>query len=136
MPWTEGRRKAFHQVEGFYRASAPSVCDSPGACRLAEDDRLALKLFSYWLYRWESADLSADGRTVAESISAGRGFVRGGNPLFDLVRADALCAPQNRAADGSPPTMAVAFAGSPSKSIVEMLPMTIFPAGGHSSACI
>ena len=102
-PWSEGRQKAFHQVEGFYRASAPSVCDNPGACRLTEDDRLALKLFTCWLYHWESAGPSADGRSVAESISAGRGFARGGNlggnPLFDLVHADALCAQQNRAAE-------------------------------------
>ncbi len=40
---------------------------------------------------------------MARSLAAGRGFLRncslGGNPLFDLVHAAALCALQNRAAE-------------------------------------
>lgn len=102
-PWSKGRQKIWHRVEGFYQDSAPAVCDEPSECQLSEEDTLARRLLGCWLYHWESAGVEVDGERVAQSISAGRGFARGGNlggnPFFDLVFADALCARQNRAAE-------------------------------------
>ena len=102
-PWSEGQAKIWQRVEGFYSESAPSVFDRPDFPPLTEDDVLALKLLTCWLYHWEAAGTEKDGEQVAAVLAAGHGFVRGGNlggnPLFDLVHAEALCWQQNRAAE-------------------------------------
>lgn len=103
-PWlSNGRQKAWHCVEGIYHNSAPDVRDEPNLDQLSEEDILARKLFSCWLYHWKAAGAEIDGQKVIGALVSGRGFVRGGNlggnPLFDLVLADGLCDQQHRAAE-------------------------------------
>ena len=103
FPWESvGRQKVWKRVEKLYWDSAFEVYDNPDANPFTEESHLALKLLNCWLFHWEQAGAETDGEFVAQSVADGRGFVGngnlGGNPFFDLVFADALCAWQNRAA--------------------------------------
>ncbi len=103
VPWLErGRLKAAERLDGWQRAYSPSVFDSP---QRAAESRVATaaKLFACWVFHWECAGIERDGDEVARSLEEGKGFARGGNlggnPLYDLVMAEALTRMQTAATE-------------------------------------
>lgn len=101
-PWeTKGRAYFSKRLDDWQSDYSSKVFDS--SARAAESKTtLVEKMFSCWIFHWESAGTDQKGEVVAESIIEGKGYLRGGNlggnPLFDLVFSEALQSNQSSAA--------------------------------------
>lgn len=102
VPWKEGKEKLFRHLVDWYFRYIVDLSDQ-SEHKLSEDDFLAVRLFTCWIYHWEMAGKDRNGVEIGQSLEQEKGFFRsgklGGNPLFDLVLASEYAARQNRAAE-------------------------------------
>lgn len=103
-PWdSTGRPKIVKCVDGWQAKYAKVVFDAPDEVPQEPKEQMFGKLYNCWLFHWENGGTARDGSKVVDSLENERGFQGGGNlggnPLFDLVEAEALWQNQNKAWD-------------------------------------
>jgi len=96
-PWPEGRAMLARQIHEWLVQYSQGVCSAVVDVNHAGYQRYCQRLWTCWRHHWQQAvelDPSADGLAVGESVRSGEGYSRGkqlgGDPLRDVVLAEAV----------------------------------------------
>jgi hypothetical protein len=106
-PWAKGCRMLVDTLQAWLDEHYRQACDKPPPTDRRERIPYLLRLWRCWSYHWrKTVDMGprgrVDGRRVAQEIQAGRdctGRALGGNPLRDVVLAEALLHDEPSAAE-------------------------------------
>jgi hypothetical protein len=103
QPWNPaGRAQALAEINGWNAEYAPQLRDENPIPPLKDDASLTSRLWNCLINHWGNAEQEGSHSEIVKKLIAGVNPKTkqdlGGNPLFDLVLADALCNGQGKAA--------------------------------------
>jgi RNA polymerase sigma factor (sigma-70 family) len=105
-PWQAGCSALSRQLREWLREYSEPLCEQAVTTEHQAYPSYECRLWRCWSHHWRAAAEAAfegriDGREVAQRVRSGRGYSRGGrlggNPLRDVVLAEAVVKRDNRA---------------------------------------